>query len=27
LIFTASMRKILLIAHAIYRDKTEYVSA
>ena len=23
----ASMRKILLIAHAMYRDKTEYVSA
>ncbi|GAH45236.1 unnamed protein product, partial [marine sediment metagenome] len=23
----ASMRKMLLIAHAMYRDKTEYVSA
>jgi len=27
LAFIASMRKILLIAHAMYRDKTEYVSA
>ncbi|GAH66573.1 unnamed protein product, partial [marine sediment metagenome] len=23
----ASMRKILLIAHAMYRDKTEYIAA
>jgi hypothetical protein len=27
LALTASIRKILLIAHAIYRDKTEYVAA